>query len=359
MIWLAWGAVIGSAAQFLVQLPTVIAILRSLRPSLAIRDPGVQTTLRAFVPIVLGRGSVQLSGYIDQVLASYLGDGHRHGDGERADPRTSCRSRCSAWRCRRPSCPRCRRDRRRATRAAHLQARLAARCAASCFSSCRRRSRSSRSVGRSSRCCSRAVSSPPTTRGSCGSSSRAPRLGLSAGTQGRLLGSAFYALGDPTRPLYAALVRVAITGVAGYAFALALRDALGSSALITLLGRISGVARGRGRDTGLRRRVGRVRPHRERPASPRGSSSCCCGAGSRGGSARCPFPAKLGLGCLAAAIVAGGAGYGTNLLVGSLSAHIAPRAIAAIAVFGLVYFAITTIAKIPEAHAFTRRLRRR
>ena len=37
-------------------------------------------------------------------------------------------------------------------------------------------------------------------------------LGLSAGTQGRLLGSAFYALGDPRPPLHAALVRVAITG---------------------------------------------------------------------------------------------------------------------------------------------------
>jgi len=75
VVWLAWGAVIGSAAQFLVQLPTVISILRSLRPSLAVREPGVQTTLRAFVPVLLGRGSVQLSGYVDQVLASYLGDG--------------------------------------------------------------------------------------------------------------------------------------------------------------------------------------------------------------------------------------------------------------------------------------------
>src|SRR6185295_20369890 len=43
--------------------------------SLAVRAPGVQSTLRAFVPVVLGRGSVQLSGYIDQVLASYLGTG--------------------------------------------------------------------------------------------------------------------------------------------------------------------------------------------------------------------------------------------------------------------------------------------
>ncbi|HEV7553862.1 MAG TPA: lipid II flippase MurJ, partial [Kofleriaceae bacterium] len=72
-IWLGWGAVIGSAAQLLVQLPSVIAILGGLRPSLAIADAGVRATLRAFVPIVIGRGSVQLSGYIDTILASYLG----------------------------------------------------------------------------------------------------------------------------------------------------------------------------------------------------------------------------------------------------------------------------------------------
>src|SRR5580704_7882696 len=75
VVWLAWGAVIGSAAQFLIQLPSVVAILRDLRPSFAVRDPGVRATLHAFVPIVLGRGSVQLSGYIDQALASYLAEG--------------------------------------------------------------------------------------------------------------------------------------------------------------------------------------------------------------------------------------------------------------------------------------------
>src|SRR5207249_75201 len=73
--WLAWGAVIGSAAQLLIQVPTVFRLLRGLRPSLAVRDPGVKTTARAFVPVVLGRGSVQLSAYIDQVIASYLGEG--------------------------------------------------------------------------------------------------------------------------------------------------------------------------------------------------------------------------------------------------------------------------------------------
>src|SRR5258706_9602042 len=52
-------------------------------------------------------------------------------------------------------------------------------------------------------------------------------LGLSAGTQGRLLGSAFFALRDPKPPLRAAPVRVAITGVVRYAFALPIRRWLG------------------------------------------------------------------------------------------------------------------------------------
>ena len=72
--WLAYGAVIGAGAQFVVQLPSVIALLGGLRPSLAVRDDGVRATLRTFGPILVSRGSVQISSYIDQVLASYLGD---------------------------------------------------------------------------------------------------------------------------------------------------------------------------------------------------------------------------------------------------------------------------------------------
>src|SRR5690606_1331142 len=72
-IWLGWGAVIGSAAQFLVQLPTVYRLLRGITPTLALDESGVRTTLRNFVPIFIGRGSVQLSAFIDLALASFLG----------------------------------------------------------------------------------------------------------------------------------------------------------------------------------------------------------------------------------------------------------------------------------------------
>ena len=45
-------------------------------------------------------------------------------------------------------------------------------------------------------------------------------IGLSAGTQGRLLASAFYALGLPQAPLRASLVRVSLTALMGWALAL-------------------------------------------------------------------------------------------------------------------------------------------
>ena len=71
--WIAYGAVIGSAAQFLVQLPAVLRLLRGFAPSLDTRHAGVRATLRAFVPVLFGRGSVQISAYVDQILASFLG----------------------------------------------------------------------------------------------------------------------------------------------------------------------------------------------------------------------------------------------------------------------------------------------
>jgi hypothetical protein len=72
-----------------------------------------------------------------------------------------------------------------------------------------------------------------------------------------------------------------------------------------------------------------------------------------------PVPGKLGLACLAGALVAGAAGYGANVWVGSISAHTWPRCIAAIAAFGIVYLTVMSIAKIPEAGAFTGRITRR
>ncbi|HSR95872.1 MAG TPA: murein biosynthesis integral membrane protein MurJ [Kofleriaceae bacterium] len=334
-VWIAWGAVVGSLAQFAVQLPTVISLLRSLRPSLAVRDPGVQSTLKAFVPILLGRGSVQLSGFIDGVLASYLGPavvaamfnaqtlyllpvslfGMAVSAAELPEMSSATGS--------------------EAARAEKLQTRLR---------------------GALRRVVFLVVPSAvafivigrwivallfETGRFTAHDTDivwiilAGSALGLSAGTQGRLLGSAFYALGDPTPPLRAALVRVAITGVVGWAFALPLRDALGYSPAWGAFGLTASAGFAAWIEflllqRWLARRIGPV-----------------------------PVPVRLGLGALAAALAAGAIAYGAGTLATHLGAHTWLAAAIAIAAFGTAYFAIAIAASIPEAAALTRRLRRR
>lgn len=73
--WAAWGAVAGSALQLGVQLPSVLRLLQEFRPSLDTTLAQVREVLRNFVPVVIGRGVVQLSAYIDSILASWLPHG--------------------------------------------------------------------------------------------------------------------------------------------------------------------------------------------------------------------------------------------------------------------------------------------
>ena len=69
---LAWGVVIGGLAQLLVQLPTVRTLVPELRLSLDRTRDGVRDALSRLGPVVFGRGVVQISGYLDLVLASLL-----------------------------------------------------------------------------------------------------------------------------------------------------------------------------------------------------------------------------------------------------------------------------------------------
>jgi putative peptidoglycan lipid II flippase len=70
-----WGALAGGLLQFLVQLPGVVRVLRGFRLSVSTRVTGVGEALRAFGPVVAGRGVVQLAGYLDVFLASFLATG--------------------------------------------------------------------------------------------------------------------------------------------------------------------------------------------------------------------------------------------------------------------------------------------
>jgi putative peptidoglycan lipid II flippase len=74
-VTLAWASVVGAALQFLVQLPSVLRLVPHLRIALDTAGSGVRTVVRNFVPVFVSRGVVQISAYIDQLLSSLLPDG--------------------------------------------------------------------------------------------------------------------------------------------------------------------------------------------------------------------------------------------------------------------------------------------
>jgi putative peptidoglycan lipid II flippase len=351
-VWLGWGAVIGSAAQFLVQLPTVIALLRGgLRPSLAVRDAGVRATLRAFVPVLFGRGSVQISAYIDQALASYLGKGivsaianaqvlytlpvSLFGMAVSAAELPEMSSATGG----------------EAARAEHLQTRLRS------------------ALRRVTFLVVPSAIAFATIGGSivallfqtgkftahdtqvvwiilCGAA-----IGLVPSTLGRLLASAFYALGDPRPPLRAALVRVGVNATLGLIIVLPLRESVWGAVT-----------------DGLAQRHHQVVDY----SGAWGAFGLMAGSGVAawielallrrwlaGRIGAVPIPTRLLLGTLATALLAGGAGYGAGLLATHLGAHGWQSALVAIPVFGAVYLGIMGVAGVSEATAFTRRLFRR
>lgn len=72
---LAWGFVLGSALQFLIQLPRVLQLLPHFRPALELHSENVRQVLSSFSSIFLSRGVVQISSYVDSMIASGLPDG--------------------------------------------------------------------------------------------------------------------------------------------------------------------------------------------------------------------------------------------------------------------------------------------
>ena len=69
----AWGMVAGAFAQFAIQLPGVFRYAKHLRFAIDMTVQPVREVIRNFTPVVVGRGVVQLSGYIDNLLATLLG----------------------------------------------------------------------------------------------------------------------------------------------------------------------------------------------------------------------------------------------------------------------------------------------
>jgi putative peptidoglycan lipid II flippase len=75
-----WGAVVGGLLQFLVQLPGVARVIRGFHFSFSTAVPGVREALKAWGPVVAGRGVVQIAGYVDLFLATLLATGAAGAD---------------------------------------------------------------------------------------------------------------------------------------------------------------------------------------------------------------------------------------------------------------------------------------
>lgn len=69
------ASVVGSGLQFAVQLPTVLGFLRPLHLKLNLNSEHVHAVARSFLPVFVSRGVVQISAYIDSLLATLLPTG--------------------------------------------------------------------------------------------------------------------------------------------------------------------------------------------------------------------------------------------------------------------------------------------
>lgn len=69
----AWGTVVGSLLQFLVQLPKALRLNEYKLFSLHAREKSLRVVLKNFLPALFARGVVQVSAFIDQILSSFLG----------------------------------------------------------------------------------------------------------------------------------------------------------------------------------------------------------------------------------------------------------------------------------------------
>jgi len=74
-IKVAWALVLGSALQFAIQLPVVLPLLKRLELGISFRAEPVREVVKNFLPVLVARGVVQISGYTDNLIATLLPTG--------------------------------------------------------------------------------------------------------------------------------------------------------------------------------------------------------------------------------------------------------------------------------------------
>jgi len=331
---LAWASVVGAALSFLVQLPTVLRIVPTLRLAFERANAHVRTVTRNFVPAFVSRGVVQISGYIDQWLSSFLPVGMPalmgYAQSVYVLPVSLFGMAVSAAKLPEMSSAMGSDEERHAYLRGELDSGLRQIAflvipsaaafvvvgdviAAVLFQYGR--------FGRASTLFSWGI-----LAGSA--------VGLVAGTLARLYSVTYYALRDTRTPLRFAMIRVLLTTVLGYLFALPLPRALG--------------------------------------IDPRwGAAGLTASAGIAGwvefALLRSRMNTRIGITGLAqryvfalwgSALVAGAAAYGVKQIVGMR----APRLILGVSVLGsfaLVYGIATLVLRVPEARALINRVQRR
>ncbi|GLQ89369.1 lipid II flippase MurJ [Dyella flagellata] len=75
IVYLAWGTVLGCLLQFLVQLGPVLKLVPNLRLRLDTKSLHVKQVGGSFLGVVMGRGVVQISAFVDQAISTLLGSG--------------------------------------------------------------------------------------------------------------------------------------------------------------------------------------------------------------------------------------------------------------------------------------------
>lgn len=330
---IAWASVVGAALQFLVQVPSVLKVTRSLKLWLGKGNEGVKIVIRNFVPAFFSRGVVQINAFVDQMIASFLPTGAMS---LLAYTQTLTMLPISLF--------------GMSVAAAQLPAMSSALGGESEIAASIRRSLESglrniayfvipsaigylllgdaiaRALYRHGRFTEQDVLF---TWGILAAAS----LGLLASTLGRLYSSAFFALHDTRTPLRISLVRVALATALGAWMALKLPGMLGiasqwGAAALALSSSVVGWIEFTLLRSRLNARVGRT-----------------------------GLPWLFTLSLLGAAFVAGGGAYLVKVSFGDM--HRIVLAIAALGTFAIIYGAVTLAMGIPEARALTEKVSRR
>jgi putative peptidoglycan lipid II flippase len=329
----SWAFVVGALAQLLVQVPAVIGLVgRRLRLAPGWSNPNVRTVLRNFGPVGISRGVVQISNYVDIAISSLLPTGTlsllTYATTISYVPVSMFGIGISAAELPEMSSVMGSHD----ERARQLRERLNAGLRQIAFFVIP----SALAMVAAGDVMAAALFGHGKLAGRqnmlfiwgilAGSA-----VGLLASTSGRLYSSTYYALHDTKTPLKFAMVRVLLTSVLGYLFALPLPRALGidghwGGAGLTISFGIAGWAEFILLRRALARRIGKT-----------------------------GVPMSLSVRLWGAATAAGAAAFGVKQVL-SISSGIIMAAIV-LGTFGLVYLAATLALKVPQATLLLRRLK--